>query len=279
MSGPRELLLANLPLIEQIVSLICRRKGMNPDEMEEFAASFKLRLIENDYAIIRAFQQRSSFATYIAAVIGRALLDHRNREWGKWRASAEAERLGDVAIRVERLLYRDERSPHEAFIVISAEIPAMTPAEFDDIVARLPVRVKRRRVDFNEVFFDPQQPDVAGAELAGCALVVSRVVCDYIDGLPEEDQLILRLRFDSEMNVSQIARALNLDQQFLYRRLYKHFAKLRTALEGAGVRGEDVADLIGKETDLLDFQLKSRGRRPSEGGREHGGESPGGTSS
>ena len=279
MSGPRELLLANLPLIEQIVSLICRRKGMNPDETEEFAAFLKLRLVENDYAIIRSFQQRSSFATYIAAVASRVLLDHRNREWGKFRTSADAERLGEVATKVERLLYRDGRTPLDAYRAILAENPAMTRAEFDHIVAKLPVRVKRRRVDLNEAILVPQQPDVAGTELAGSALTISRVVCRYIDSLPEEDQLILRLRFDSEMNVSQIARALNLDQTNLYRRLYKHFADLRRALKRAGVRAEDVAELIGKDTDLLDFRLKNRGQRPSERGREHGGEPSGGTSS
>ncbi len=264
MSGPRELLLANLPLIEQIVASICRRKGMNPDEIEEFAAVFKLRLVDNDYAVIRAFGERSSFATYIAAVASKALLDHRNHLWGKWRASAEAERLGELAMEVERMLYRDDRPCDEAFMVLTAEHPSMTRQEFDSIVVKLPTRVKRRRVELDEAILDPEQPDVTGLELADAVSTISRVVCAFIDALPEEDQLILRLRFDSEMNVSQIARALRLDQQLLYRRLYRHYAVLRGALERAGVRAADVADIVGKETELLDFHLKSRGSRPSD---------------
>jgi RNA polymerase sigma factor for flagellar operon FliA len=264
MSGPREFLLANLPLIEQIVASICRRKGMNPDEIDEFAAVFKLRLVDNDYAVIRAFRERSSFATYIAAVIGKALLDHRNREWGKWRASAEAERLGDIAIKIERRLYRDQSSLDDAFVAIVSQHPELTRPDFDRLAEKLPVRWKRRHVELDEALLKPEQPDVTGPEVASAASTISRIVCGFIDRLPEEDQLLLRMRFDSEMSVAQIAMALHLDQQLLYRRLYRHFDDLRGALEAAGVRAGDVADVMGKETNLLDFHFKSRGTRPSE---------------
>lgn len=264
MSGPRELLLANLPLIEQIVASICRRKGMNPDEIEEFAAVFKLRLVDNDYAIIRAFRERSSFATYIAAVISKALLDHRNREWGKWRASAEAERFGDVAIKIERMLYRDHRGFDEVLVAITSEHPEMTRLEIETLTQALPVRFKRKRVELDDALLTPEEPDVNGPEIASAASTISRVVCGLIDGLPEEDQVLLRMRFDSEMSVSQIARALHLDQQLLYRRLYRLFGDLRAALERAGVRAADVAGIMGKETDLLDFHFKNHGVRPSE---------------
>ncbi len=106
---------------------------------------------------------------------------------------------------------------------------------------------------------------------------ISGVVCAFIDQLPDEDQLILRLRFDSEMTVAQIARALNLDQQVLYRRLYGKFTMLRKRLEAAGVSADDVTSLIGHDTEFLDFQLKSRGRRPSEEDESYGGDPAGGT--
>src|SRR5215212_4818774 len=110
-----ELFERNLPLIEQVIAMVCRRSGMTADDIEEFAQIAKLRLLENDYAAIRAFQGRSSFSTYIASVVMRILLDHRNHEWGKWRRSAEAERLGALAVDLERLLYRDGRTVEEAF--------------------------------------------------------------------------------------------------------------------------------------------------------------------
>src|SRR3954451_745188 len=211
MSGPREVLLANLPLIEQIISSICRRKGMNPDEIEEFSSVVKLRLIENDYAIIRAFKERSSFSTYIAAVISRSVLDHRNREWGKWRASTEAQRLGEIAVKLERMLYREDRSFDDACAAVLAQHPDISRTDLERIQAKLPPRVKRRRVELNETELEPTPADDTAPERESVAFRISVVVCAFIDQLPDEDQLILRLRFDSEMTVAQIARALNLD--------------------------------------------------------------------
>src|SRR5205085_2672080 len=101
------LLIENLPLLEQIIESICARKGMHADEIEEFAAEVKLRLVSNDYAVINAYAGRSSFKTYLAAVVSKLLLDHQNQRWGKWRISANAQHLGPVAIALERLLYRD----------------------------------------------------------------------------------------------------------------------------------------------------------------------------
>src|SRR4051812_37289991 len=110
MSELRDFLLEQLSEIEQIVASICRRRGMDANATEEFTAVVRLKLVEDDYAVIRAYQKRSTFPVYIAAVVRRLLLDHHNREWGKWRTSAEAERLGSLAVALERILYRDHRS-------------------------------------------------------------------------------------------------------------------------------------------------------------------------
>ncbi len=84
---PNELFLENLSLIERLISSVCRREGMGNREIEEFAAAVKLRLLENNCAVIRAFQGRTSFATYILAVIARALLDLRDSESRKEHSS------------------------------------------------------------------------------------------------------------------------------------------------------------------------------------------------
>ena len=67
----------------------------------------KLRLVENDYAVLRAYEARSKFETFISIVVQRMALDFRIHMWGKWHASAEAKRLGPLAIRLEELLLRN----------------------------------------------------------------------------------------------------------------------------------------------------------------------------
>jgi RNA polymerase sigma factor for flagellar operon FliA len=264
MSEPDKILVENLPLIEQIVASIGRRKGMDAAAIEEFAADVKLRLVSDDYSIIRAFAGRSSFSTYMTSVVARLLLDYRNQQWGKWRASAEAERLGETAIELEQLLYRDCRPPEEAFDELVKKHPELTRPDVDALVVRLRRRVRRRMVGLGEASAVGTAADEGSVQDAQSARRISAVVSAHIETLPDEDQLLLRLRFDSEMTVAQISRSLHIGQQLLYRRLYKLFQALRTDLERAGIEAGDVADLIGKDTVLLDFRLKNANVRPSD---------------
>lgn len=264
MSEPSEFLLENLPLVRQITASICKRRGMQPDEVEDFISEVQLRLVSDDYAIIRAFRGRSSFPTYLAAVVTRQLLDYRNHQWGKWHDSAEAERLGEVAIAVERAVYRDHQSIDEAFAALAADHPQLTREAVERLLARLPRRMRRRMVDLDEATAVVSPDRAVDPGQSETAVRISTIVGAYIARLPKNDQLILKLRFDSEMAVAEISRALHIDQQTLYRRFYKHFHLLRIELERAGVAAEDVAALIGTDTAFLDFGLKNEDVGPSE---------------
>jgi len=264
MSEPSEFLLENLPLVRQITTSICKRRGMAAEDIDDFIGEVQLRLVSDDYAVIRAFQGRSSFATYLASVVTRHLLDYRNRQWGKWHPSAEAERLGEVALAVERALYRDHLTIDETVAVLAAAQPAVTREDVERLEARLPRRVRRRRVDLDEASGVVSAAPASDPSQSEAATRISKVVASYINCLPKDDQLILKLRFDSELTVADISRALHIDQPSLYRRLYKHFHCLRKELEHAGVSARDVAGLIGTDTGFLDFGLKTGDAGPSE---------------
>src|SRR4051812_34849685 len=60
-----DVLSAHLPLIETIIDRVCRRSRLIAADAEDFAASVKLALIENDYALLRNAAQRSSLAAYL----------------------------------------------------------------------------------------------------------------------------------------------------------------------------------------------------------------------
>jgi RNA polymerase sigma factor (sigma-70 family) len=267
MSEPSEFLLENLQLVRQVTASICRRRGFSPDEIEDFLSEVQLRLISNDYAILRAFRGRSSFSTYLAAVVTRQLLDHRNQQWGKWHASAEAERLGEVAIAVERAVYRDHHSSDEALAALVTVYPCLTREDVDGLLTRLPRRVRRRRVDLDEATTVASPDSGVDVGQTQTAVRISGIVAGYIARLPKDEQLILRLRFDSELSVAEIARSLHIDQPALYRRLYGHFHRLRIELEREGVAAFDVAALIGTDAVALDFGLKNDDVGPS-GDRE-----------
>lgn len=258
------LLIESLPVLEQIIESICARKGMGADEIEEFSADVKLRLVNNDYAIIKAFKNRSSFPTFLAAVVSRLLLDYRNRVWGKWRDSANAQQLGPAAVSLERLLHRDKRSFDDALTILTRQYPGLTREGVERLADRLRARTGRKSVSLDEaapLAAEPCGIDVEGAETAQC---ISNVVRAYLGELPDEDRLIFQLRFESDLAVREIAASLHLDQQKVFRRLYRHFEELRKRLTYAGVDADDVEKLIGRDTTFLDFQLKNGGVRPSD---------------
>lgn len=263
MLAPEQFLLDHLPLIERIASSIGRRSGMDAASLDDFVAEVNLRLCENDYAIIRAFQGRSSFSTFITSVITRILLGLRNHEWGKWHVSAEAERLGGVAIDLERSVYRDGLALEDAYVVVARKHPEITRVQLDEIYVRLPRRVRRRMVDLDEASAVEIPADEGAIDRTEIALKISKVMRKHLPTLPKEDQLLLRLRFDSEMTIAQISRSLGLKQPSLYRHLYKIFDDLRGILEEAGISAADVRQVIGADSSFLDFRAKKRNSRLS----------------
>lgn len=270
MSEFSQLLERELPLIKKITNVICRRSGMNTDEIEEFTAEVNLRLVNNDYLILRAFAGRSSFGTYIASVIGRMLIDYRRHHFGKWHDSAEAQRLGRLGIDVERAVLRDGRTLEETLTLLRGKHPGVTIDEIERIARLLPVKVRHKLVPIEEADSIESRGDADRVVRTETAARISAVVSAFIDKLPRSEQLIFRLRFDCDMTVAQISRSLHRDQQVLYRLLYKHFAALRAELTSVGVDARAVEDLIGSDSTLLDFQLKKRTARPSEGAESEG---------
>lgn len=249
---PKAIYLENLTSIERIAAFVARKARLTPDDTAEFVQVVRVRLFENDYAIIRKFENRSSFTTYLTTVIVRLFHQWRVEQWGKWRPSAEARRLGDTAITLERLLTRDGFTLSEAIKVLTTRSGAeVSVAELEAIYVRLPNRNPRPGLVSGEV-----SPDAAAVESDAGDRVESRdrertarrtaaILDKVLDTFDKEDRVILRLRFLRGRKVPEIARVLHLDQKKLYKRLDKLFATLRRALESAGVSRSDVEALLG----------------------------------
>jgi len=263
----RALLEANLDLIERVIRFTARRQRLDESELEEFASIVKLKLVENEYAVIRKFQGRSHLATFITIVVRRMVLDYRIHYWGKWHASAEAKRLGDLAVELEQLLNRDGRSIDEALPVLRAHHPDATRETLEELAERLPERRARRRmVDLAEAegvaaADDATEEYLLAAERQTTSQRLSHAMREAIGKLPEHDRLLLQLRFESGFTIAQISRSMQIEQKLLYRRMEKLLKDLRAELERAGIDPREVADLIGREGAQLDFALGTRRRR------------------
>jgi RNA polymerase sigma factor (sigma-70 family) len=244
------LLEENMPVVEGVIADIARRLRVRGDALAEFRSLAFMKLVEHDYAVLRRFQGISSLRTYLTVVLQRVLLDYRNREWGRWRASAAAHRLGPTAVRLERLVTRDGLTPGEAVAAVGAGTDLSSCARFvETLRGRAPVRGSRSTLGEDAIpdCFDPSPNPEALADRRDQekrATAMRSGVRDALQALDSEDHLIITLRFKDGLAVADVARVLGLEAKPLYRRINRILADLQAALSSDD-RGQIARELAG----------------------------------
>lgn len=266
--SPHDLYLAHRDVIERALTSVCRRHRLDAAEAEDFCSNFRLRLLEDDCAVIRKFQGRSSIQTYLISVVVHALQDWRNARWGKWRPSTEARRLGPLAIHLEELLVRERLTLDTAHEWLKAHRGITeTRTQLEALAARFPRRVRPSFVPddgLGAVAAPSQDADLAliQEEAGTLASRAAEALREALRALPPQDQLILRLIVEDDLSIADVARVLRLEQKPLYRRLDRLLQRLRTDLERAGVSADAVAGLLAHRA----FDADASDRREDGGG-------------
>lgn len=247
------LFVEHLALIDRITAALARRQGMRGDEPADLASWVKLKLVENDYAALRKFRGESSLGTYLTVVIAMLARDYRVQRWGRWRPSAMARRQGDVAVRLETLVRRDGYGLQQAGELLrTAGATALSDRELATLLASLPARMPLRPVEVGaEPLAAIESPAAADWRVEAETVEAERQrVREALDGLLQElsleDRMILRLRFWEDQSIADIARAMQLDQKPLYRRVERLLALLRERLESAGIAAERLRTLLNE---------------------------------
>src|SRR5262245_33957491 len=240
-SNPQQLFLTHLPAIDGIARAAARRRRLTPDESEEFRSIVRMRLIEDDYAVIREFRGSSSFKTFLTVVIARHCLDFRASAWGRWRASSKARRLGDTAVALERLMMRDGMPFDQAVQKVRKTDPSATIEGLSGVAGQLPTRIRRVRVGeecLESCYAGTPAPD-AGIGMREGRRVVG-ALARALTTLDPVDRRIMKLRFTDGVSVVGIARREGIEQASLYRRVERILRRLRRDIEGRGVERTDV---------------------------------------
>lgn len=245
------LLRDHLGAVGDAVRFVASRNRLSSDMTEELNSRALLHLVDHGYAVLRQWRRECSLQTYLTTVITRVFLDLRNKEWGKAKPPAIARRLGAVALTLWRLTHRTRLSFDEAVKALQAEHGVTaTRDELWDMFSKLPAPSSRYFVDVNELA-EMEQPGadaevlVHQIERRRLAARVERGLAQALDGLGDEDRLILKLYFHDGMFLAGIARLLNIDQPRLYPRFRGLMATLRASLEAHGLSAADVAEIVG----------------------------------
>lgn len=258
----QRLLLDHLDLIEQIVRTAGRRRHLSTVEQDDFAGFVRLRLVEDDYAILRKFRGRSSIWTYLAAVVERLSLDFCAERWGRWRPSSMAERLGPVAVVLERLVNRDGHTIDEAMEIARTNLGVgLGSTELRALWDRLPARSRTAEVG-EEAAAGLRAPDASDERVERAAHQqdldrLHAVLTAAFAALAAQDRLLIALRFDHDLSAADIARTVNSSVPTVHRRIERSLKHLRRSLSAAGFDPGRVSALIGHSTVALSPLLRA----------------------
>jgi RNA polymerase sigma factor for flagellar operon FliA len=239
-----------LPVIDDVTGQVCRRHRLSPTESDEFRSDVRLHFIERNYEVLRKFEGRCALPTYVNVVVQRVFLDWRNHMWGRWRPSTDAKRLGPTAILIERLVSRDGWPLDQAIEMLKTnhqiELGEVLTAFCNTLSARATTRRMVSEDDAAEIASPGPTADdkLVMAERDFLAKRVQTALDRARQALPPMDRLILKMRFDDRAAVSDIARALHLEQRPLYRTLERLLKTIGEAMQANGVSRADIEALF-----------------------------------
>lgn len=233
-----------LPTIRRIIGAAANRHALSASDRDDFETWATGRLMANDYAILAKFGGRSSLATFLTVVIGNLLRDYRNANWGRWRPSAAASRMGPMGVRLEELTVRDRCSVREAIAMLHSAGAAQPASELMRMAAQLARRVPEAEVSLDEASAQPARERVDDLAHREERQRLAQALRNAVNELPDEDRLITRMRFWDGVSIADIARILHMDQKPLYRRVEGIQRRLQGILARYKVSEHDVQGLL-----------------------------------
>jgi RNA polymerase sigma factor for flagellar operon FliA len=243
---PSHLYVEHLDAINRIAESLCRRNGIRGADAEDFASEVRLKLLQDDYAVLRKHRGACSTTTFLTVVISNLFRDHRIKLWGKWRPSAEARRRGEAAVLLEAAVYRDGRTFEEACGVLEQHGRLnVRRDELRRLMTELPYRAPRRGVDEAVDVADVPATDSADGSVLGDErdqrLQAAKQALDRaVAQLDPEDRLIIRMHFFEGLSIADVARGLGVAQKPLYPRIKRILETLSGALGAEGIGAEYV---------------------------------------
>ena len=231
---------AELALLTRVIRQLARGHRLSPEDAEDFSQTVHLKLLERNYDVFQRFAGRSSLKTYLTVVVLRLLLDWRNSSFGKWRPTTAAIRLGDDAVRLERMIVRDRFSTTEAIETLLVQNGPNAAPALRDLAATLPLRPRRHLVSDeglqNLAKSDFEDP-IAAREQGETDRRIRAALGSALRQLSATDRQLILLRFCRACSMKAAGELLRTEPTLLYRRLYRALRTLRRKLEAAGVSG------------------------------------------
>jgi hypothetical protein len=232
-----QLILQQRSHIDQVVRDLARRHHLAQAETDEFRAIVSRSLERNDFELLRAFDGRSTWETYLTLVVTREFFLFQGELWGQWRPTPTARRLGPAGVLLEELVLRDHVSLAEAIELMRSVHRVDLPRY------RIAQMAQQLRLDVGLGERPATLPAAAGGE-GHANPRIHDVVRSALALLSPDDRLIVELRFRDGQPLTRIARIMRLDVRPLQRRLERVKSVIAESLLGEGIARQDVDALL-----------------------------------
>jgi len=258
-----ELFLAHLERIEGITAATSARLRLSPQDAEDFASTVKVRLIEDDYGVLRRFRGHCRWSTFLTSVIRNMGRDFLIQKRGKWRPSRIAQRLGTDAVELETLRCRDGYTLPEAIELMRRNHrTTQSRQQLMDLAGQLPRRARRRMLgqEHLEQLATPggNRQRIEELERASILTKVGRALTRALRGLAVEDLELLRYQYRDGLSLTEIAGVLDLRRRKVYTRRARCLRRLRRLVEEEGLTGREVMTILGRGEVQIELDFERR---------------------
>jgi hypothetical protein len=228
-----QLLVQQQEHVERVVQDLARKNYLSAAEIDEFRGAVERALERNDYELLRAFEGRSTWETYLRTVVTRQFFLFQSAMWGQWRPSGTAIRLGAAAMLLEELVVRDRFALHDAIewmrTTHRVDLPRhrllQIAAQLGIATTAVPIRTPAR-----ETAPSPQ---------------LRRALVDALALVSPDDRLVLELRFRDGQPLTRIASLMKVEARPLQRRIEIAKNVIRESLLAQGIDATDMDVLLG----------------------------------
>jgi RNA polymerase sigma factor (sigma-70 family) len=227
----------NEPHLSEIlaaVRTVARRRGLTADQQGDLLS----------YAVCRLLERRAVSAVplsnpraYLETMVDRFWVDLTNELWGRWRPTAAAQRLGETAVALDRLIRRDGVDPREAVHqAYGGGRRRRTLETLDRLARRLAPRP--RPVPIEEVdreLVTGGEAEVLAAEQRRRLRQALTALRQELRGLEGTARRVLEGRYLEGRSARDLAGELGLEERAVYSLAYRSLEALRERLAERGV--------------------------------------------
>ena len=243
-----EFLAKYAPLVLQVVQLFAH----DQDQLHDCFVFACEKLKQDNLRRIRQFDVNgpATFSTWLRAVVRNLCLDWYRQQFGRPRLYRSIARLPKLEREIFRCIHLRGLGENEAFHTVEALYPSLTPSQFADCLVHIQQALSQRQSWLlatnaaRTVSLSNPGRDMVGpnreTEIPDCdhdpELETSR--SEYLAALrwalghlSKQERLLVRLRFEQELTLEQIARITRLgDARAVQGLLHKAVARVRAQM-------------------------------------------------